>query len=315
MIEMAALKMFAPPQLKVFTQIPDDQSNTHIEDSFEPEAQTPQVPATSAAWEQLKESWMNGLREKCFAGWPADSGTPRVCKTFTKERDSILYETYEIKSEHDVSLPIHLIRKAGVKPRQLVLLIADASFTDDDSDSGSQESFGDIGWAGTTDNLEKEIKNQDTAFALFLPRDIGPAWRSSTMNDTQLRRRFMLIGQTLDGMRVWDICRAVEALPSLEGMGDAPLRIEAGGEMGVNALYASLFVPGISALHLQHIPASQMKGPDYLNVLKILDIPQVAAMAAERCPLELQSDETNGWGFLNSMAAAPVANLKVEWIK
>ncbi|MGH7979516.1 MAG: hypothetical protein ACREE6_09075, partial [Limisphaerales bacterium] len=59
--------------------------------------------------------------------------------------------------------------------------------------------------------------------------------------------------------------------------------------------------------------SDDMVGPDYLNVLKILDIPETAAMAAERCPLELQPDDTNGWQFLRGMAASPVANVKVEW--
>jgi hypothetical protein len=124
-----------------------------------------------------------------------------------------------------------------------------------------------------------------------------------------------LLGQTLDGMRVWDICRAVEAVRAMKEFQKVPINLEAEKNMGVNALYASLFAPGINLLRLRHIPSSQMQGPDYLNVLKILDIPQAAAMSAERCDLQLQSDETNGWKFLQVTAASPVAKLKVEWLK
>ena len=123
----------------------------------------------------------------------------------------------------------------------------------------------------------------------------------------------MLVGQTMDGMRVWDICKAIEAVHSLKSFRGPPLTIEAGGNMGVNALYASLFAPGISNLHLEHIPASHMDGPDYLNVLKVLDIPETAAMAAERCSLQLQSDQTNGWEFLKAMAGSPVGAVKIKW--
>jgi len=319
-IEMAAVKMFQPQELKVFSSFPDDQINTRIEDSFVPEAATPEVPATSADWEQLKETWMDGLREKCFAGWPVDAGAPGVRKVFSKAVDGIQYEEYEVQSEHDVVLPIYLMRKAGAKPRQLFLRVADESYA---SLPAEQEQKGlasqiasAFGSVETVNQLTAEIKGRDTAFAIFLPRGIGPtAWSGGVFHETQLRRRFMLVGQTLDGMRVWDIGRAVEALHSLKGLSHTPLSIGAEDGMGVNALYASLFAPGINALDLRHIPARQVEGPDYLNVLKILDIPEATALAAERCPLQLQSDETNGWEFLRDMAASPVAKLRMNWVE
>jgi hypothetical protein len=125
----------------------------------------------------------------------------------------------------------------------------------------------------------------------------------------------MLVGQTLDGMRVWDICHAIGAIHSLPEFKETPICLEAEKNMGVNALYASLFARDISSLRLREIPARQQDGPDYLNVLKILDIPEAAAMAAERCDLQLQSDPTNDWTFLRAMAASPVAHLKLEWLK
>ncbi len=313
-IDMAAVRIFQPQELKAFDKIPDDQINTRIEDSFEPEA-APGIPATAADWQQLKNGWMKGLRDKCFAGWPTDLGAPSIRKVFFKVIDGIQFEKYEVQSEHDVTLPIYLIRKAGAKPRHVFIRIADSSFSGEGSGSAAPEIAGAFGSVGAESNLASKVKKQNTAYAVFVPRDIGPTWRSSDMNDIQLRRRFMLLGQTLDGMRVWDISRAIEALHSLKEIARAPLSVEASGNMGVNALYASLFVPGINALDLQHIPAHQVDGPDYLNVLKILDVPQAAAMAAERCPLRLQSDDTNGWEYLRVMAASPVGNVKVKWIK
>ncbi len=315
-IEMAAVKMFPPQELKVFTKIPADQINTHIEDSFIPEAQTPEIPTTPAEWEQMKGQWMRGLKEKCFAGWPADAGTPIARKVFSQEEDGIQYEAYEIESQTDVSLPLYVMRKTGVEALLVTLRVVDESFTNTMSGYSNPEIEQIKGAFGPhADAWTQVIKNQDVAYAIFMPRGIGPtAWSAGT-NDTQIRRRFMLLGQTLDGMRVWDICRAVEAVPSLDGIGNAPLCVEAEQGMGVNALYASSFAPGINTLRLRHIPSSQIEGPDYLNVLKILDIPQAAAMAAERCQLQFQPDHTNGWEFLRAMAASPAANLKLEWVK
>lgn len=326
-IEMAAVKMFSPEELKVFATIPSDQINTRIEYSFEPEAPSPKIPATAGEWEEMKIQWMRGLREKCFAGWPQDRpqsrvhGPESVQRVFSQKANGIQYEAYKIQTQPVVSLPIYVMRRAGTKPRGLILHIADGSFTNDLRDtkdanpdirsiSGAFDVLGDLD--GTRQSLQ-DIKSSDTAYAIFFPRGIGPVgWSGGDLHETQLRRRYMLVGQTLDGMRVWDICRAIEAVRSMRSIGRASLTVKASGDMGVNALYASLFAPGISGLHLVHIPASQMQGPDYLNVLKILDIPEGAAMAAERCPLELQPDETNGWQFLRAMADCPVANLRLK---
>lgn len=338
-IEMAAVKMFSPEQLKVFDTLPADQINTRIEYSFEPEAPAPQIPATAAQWAEMKTKWMSGLREKCFAGWPETSPEPRVHppplrlppspslrptgwwtgslqsqRVFSRKVKGIQYEAYEIQSQPDVSLPIYVIRKAGAKPRGLVLRVADESFTNDLRDA--KDTNPDVqSISGAFDALgdSKSMNVNDAAYAIFFPRGIGPAAWSGGPNETQMRRRFMLVGQTLDGMRVWDICQAIGALHSMKSLGHAPLTVEARGNMGVNALYASLFVAGISDLHLQGIPSSHMDGPDYLNVLKILDIPEAAAMAAERCPLEIQPEETNGWEFLRGMADCSVANVRVKW--
>jgi hypothetical protein len=325
-IDMAAVKMFSPEQLKVFTTLPADQINTRIEDSFEPEASMPDVPATAAQWEQMKAEWMRGLREKCFAGWPvaaplAINNVPaigprkvNIQEVQSHKAGGIQFDEYEIRSQPGVYLPIYVIRKAGAKPRMVVVHIADASFP-----AGVADLQRILDSQSETKNRQlvamlQEIKAHDTAYAIVSPRGIGPtAWSGGALHETQMRRRYMLIGQTLDGMRVWDICRAIDAVHSIKSISKAPLSVEASGDLGVDALYASLFVPGISHLRLEHIPASQMDGPDYLSVLKILDLPEAAAMAAERCPLELQSDQTNGWEFLKAMASSSVANVKVEW--
>src|SRR5688572_32237130 len=41
--------------------------------------------------------------------------------------------------------------------------------------------------------------------AFVAPRGIGPtAWDADERKQTHIRRRFLLLGQTLDGMRVWE---------------------------------------------------------------------------------------------------------------
>ena len=99
-----------------------------------------------------------------------------------------------------------------------------------------------------------------------------------TKAQTHIRRRFMLLGQTLDGMRVWDIRRAIRTIPTPE---NRHLTLRSRREMDVNALYAALFETGVASLNLVELPESHRNGPDYLNVLQVLDV-QEAQQAWKR---------------------------------
>ena len=97
-----------------------------------------------------------------------------------------------------------------------------------------------------------------------------------------IRDRFYLIGETLDGMRAYDVVRCSDTLRSVEGMGRVSLWMQANGQMAANLLYASLYVPGVTRLDLHDLPLSHREGPAYLNVLRVLDLPQAVALASER---------------------------------
>jgi hypothetical protein len=135
--------------------------------------------------------------------------------------------------------------------------------------------------------LRRELEAEQTVVAYFAPRGIGPtAWTTAGKKDSQVRRRFMLVGQTLDGMRVWDIRRAVQAVKAVPGMGKASVTVRAQGTMGVNALYAALFEPAVTRLDLSALPKSHLEGPDYLGVMRFTDIPQTLELAKKRGLME-----------------------------
>ena len=74
--------------------------------------------------------------------------------------------------------------------------------------------------------------------------------------------------------------------------------------MGANALYASLYLEGISRLELQDLPVSHRAGPTYLNVLRYLDLPQALAMAAEHTPVTLSTGDTTPWRYAQALTLA-----------
>ncbi|MEQ1853248.1 MAG: hypothetical protein ABMA01_16845, partial [Chthoniobacteraceae bacterium] len=143
----------------------------------------------------------------------------------------------------------------------------------------------------------KMYANSPWAMAYFCPRGIGPtAWTGSEKQQTQRLRRFYLLGQTLDGMQVWDIRRSIAALRAA-GFAKPALWLQSQNAMAGNTLYASLFEENIARLDLHTLPASHQTGPIYLNVLKSLDLPQAAAMAAARGKVRLYSADKSAFSY------------------
>lgn len=316
LIEMAAVKLFQPEQLRVFDKLPAKQRTTNIHDTFVPMA-TNAVPPDPQAWAQLRNGWMTALKTRCFAGWPTEEpGSLGLKPAFAAERDGVRLEAWDFNSQPHVRLRLYLMRGAQVKRPEAVILVP----LDDSVWRGAMKNLcgvfakelaaeGRLVGAANEDGFAKvrQLAEGNFVIAGVAPRGVGlTGLVGDAKKQVQIRRRFQLLGQTLDGMRVWDIQRAVRALRVIEGLERAPLRLHGRGNMGVNALYAALFIRSIAGVDLEDPPASHMKGPDYLNVLRFLDIPQAAAMAAERCPVRLQKTESSNWEY----PAAVAANLK-----
>lgn len=94
----------------------------------------------------------------------------------------------------------------------------------------------------------------------------------------------------LDGMRVWDVRRAIQALGQIEMLSSVPVALKARGVTAGIVLYASLFEPDIASVVLRDLPGSHRDGPIFLNVLRYTDIPHAAAIAAERTLLRIHPE-------------------------
>ena len=180
-----------------------------------------------------------------------------------------------------MSLRLLVLQDAKVKkPEKVLLTVLDAeSWTN----SPARCLWLGGGTAEARAALRQEMQTGKLALAFFAPRGVEPSkWLSDPKKANQVRRRYMLLGQTLDSMRVWDIRRAAQAVKALPEFKKTPLYVGAKGQMGVNAAYAALFEPEIEKLKLEGLPASQAEGPDYLNVLKVWDLPQLWETLGER---------------------------------
>ena len=100
-----------------------------------------------------------------------------------------------------------------------------------------------------------------------------------------VERSVSLIGATVDSGRALDVMGAAVTASRL-GNGKITWRVVGRGQVGIIAAYAALFEPSIKEVIIVDPPTSHRDGPHFLNVLRVLDIPDALGLLAPR-PLTL----------------------------
>lgn len=314
-----APKIFEPTELKVFGTLPEDERNSKIDEEFtERVPDTFPLPETAEDWQAEKNLILNRLKTRSFRGWPAAGEDLRVTLDFREEKDGMILSRWSFDSQTGVRLPLYLIQPAAATLADLDLIVLNALGEEDWT--GFLEIFG-AGFSAAFPGVtlpehdagayesEKKLHASQKWGMLYLPvRGTGPtAWTTDEKERIHIRRRFALLGQTLDGMRIWDIRRGIQALRTLDGAGEPELWLQASGVMAGNALHASLFEKDIKRLDLHDLPTSHREGPVLLNVLRFTDLPQIAAIAGEKSQLRLYDEDAAPWSYLSGFAK------KMDW--
>jgi len=304
LITDAADRRFEPAELKVFEELPDDSTNEHIDESFVATAE-PANPENADAWKKQTQIWRTALQEKVFRGWPADKQPIDLEEAFTADSQGVSLSAYDFTSQEGVRLRLYLAHRTGLTDFDLVVLNTlddsgweqflktyrpgfEKQLQDEHLPPADPEAFADE---------QKMFRSFKWAMAYVAPRGVGPtAFNQSARKQIQNRRRFYLLGQTLDGMQTYDTVRAAEALRSIASMKKTPLWMQAHGPTAGATVYASLFIPNVTRLDLHELPASHRVGPTYLNVQRYLDLPQAIAMAAERTRVVIYGDKKD-WSY------------------
>jgi dienelactone hydrolase len=321
LIEMTATKLFDPLELRVFDQLPADQKNATIQDSFVPLADVT-CPTTPAEWNQQTRQWQRLMHEKVFRGWPSSTPhrpAPEVTQVAEVVLDGVRFAAYDFLSEQPhVQLRVFLVQPETASTDGIQLVSARVLDESEWTSFCTSLPSACADWCQTktdqpvtgnssdaTDRMPRIDLHVSPSVvrAFIVPRGIGlTAWNPSERKRTQIRRRFMLLGQTRDGMRVWDVARAIAAIRQVDGLQDLPVSLEASGNLSGVALYASLFTPNLSELQLHELPNSHHQGPIFLNVLRWWDLPQAVAMAADRCRVVVGSANDDHWQYPRQVA-------------
>lgn len=298
-IEIAAVRLFEPEQLKVFAELPKDQRNTTTHEWFVPTCAKPQVPRDASEWATMRDGWMKDLREKVFRGWPKEPEPLVVDESRYRARWSRAMQTAPPNSGPFSNVGAWVFFKATESiPLRLGLnsLIEREHSTSVRLIISHLEQPPNIGLGTAT-----------TPIAQISPRGAwdDTFWDQSPKKQTQHRRRFYLLGQTLEGQQVYDVRRAIQTLHTVSELKDAKVTLFADGPMAGVAIYAALFEPSVEKLVLTNLPTSHMPsgddpktfGPPLLNVLRYLDLPQAVALAAERATVEIHTDDADAWRY------------------
>lgn len=241
LIAMPAEKLFSPPQLRVFEELPSDEQNTSIDQDF---------VSVAAPWDKTRlqqaaqnDAWLDRtvqqLRRVSLRAWPQEQQLQQIHVSSQQNRSlsqrlaDAGYRAVRIhfSGQQHVPLFVDVYRHSKSKaPTELVVL--------EDGQWDEWASVSDSGTPGgrpSHPRLAQLVENQKS-FAVFAPRGAGPhRWEGDERKQIQIRRRFQLIGTTVDAMRIWDIRAAAAVLDESAGSG---LVISGVGRAGWLALLA-----------------------------------------------------------------------------
>ena len=243
----------SPEKLRVFPQdsdIPRDQLNTTIDQHFVP--MTKVEPPKKGEYEAWRASLLAELRRVAFGYFPERVPPVELDRT-------------GLTSEPGIN--VRLERLGQAESARTVLIVRDG-------ESDKEISI-----------LAKQVSQPGDAVYVCSPRGVGQTGWTRKDPPNYVERSHALLGRTVDTGRVWDIIAAARHLHKE----NAPVYMAGEGPAAVLAAYAALLEPDITGVIAIYPTQSHMdaNAPQFLNVLRVCDIPDVLGMLAPR-PLTLQ---------------------------
>lgn len=132
------------------------------------------------------------------------------------------------------------------------------------------------------------------------PRGVG-----SEIWDAKVAQKYercsMLLGRTLDDMRLFDVLCAVDHLAKHPAFDGREITVVGKGAMGILGAYAALLDDRITRVVLHSPTLTHRHSPIFLNVLRYTDVPQTLAMLAPRCELVFLTHEIEHFDSVKSV--------------
>jgi hypothetical protein len=260
-VKDADFKLLPGKELRVFPEdsdIPKDAINGKIDETFVSRAQV-KLPE-AGKFEEWKKGMIKELREKSFHGFP-----DRI--PAAKDDNS--------RIGPDVFHELNFITQPGIQTSSLVYGALDGV-----------KALVVFGPADANKDFKEVVEEHvgKGGFGLYSPRGVDLPWTTKSPPN-YVERAHALLGQTVDEGRVWDVVAAVHFFEARQKR-KPQWKLVGRGQAGVIAAYAALFEPSIAEVVIVDPPTSHKEGPIFLNVLRVLDIPEALGLLAPR-PLTL----------------------------
>jgi dienelactone hydrolase len=273
--------------LRVFpndADLPRDAINATADESFVPTA-TVKLPADAKAFAAWKTDTLKQLREKCFRALPEKmpaAKQPDMRRFEYETEPGILCQPVSIK---------HNRRSEGTT----IFVVLNSDEAPDEARKV---------W-------EKRYPDDDVIFGLY-PRGGGSVQWTRKNPPNTVERALVLLGQTVDAGRVRDV---VSFLARFKFSKDVP-RLVGRGPAGVIAAYAALLDTGaVTELVIADPPVSHRDGPHFLNVLRVVDVPEALGLLAPQVKLTLLGKTAKDKAFDRTEAIYKAAGAADKFVR
>ncbi|MBN2314047.1 MAG: prolyl oligopeptidase family serine peptidase [Sedimentisphaerales bacterium] len=251
-------------KLRVFPEdsdIPKDELNTTIDQLFVPTAQV--EPPKKGQFDSWKAEIRKELHRVVFRCFPERIPIAKLRK--------LAGDATSLESESGIEIRLHHVTEQQ-SAKRLLLVVQGPDSNEPDTD-----------W------LRRISESGDNIY-VCMPRGVGPTRWTRKNPPNYVERSHVLLGRTVDTGRVWDIIAAARYLHEKYN-GRIPIYASGEGAAGILATYAALWEPEIAGVIAVNPPMSHMEdeAPQFLNILRVCDIPDVLGMLAPR-PITVYGD-------------------------
>jgi dienelactone hydrolase len=262
------LPRFEGKQLRVFPEdsdLPKDSVNAKIDETFVPRA-TPKPPTSKQEYADWSKRLREELLERVFHDWPEEISAAKVREAYPDGRVVLMTdETVPVMAARMQAMAKGATRSASADKNRRWLVVLNA-----DEPEGKLP-----GWT------KGQIPAGEPVVVLS-PRGCGETFAYTRKNPPNyVERSHLLLGRTVDTGRVWDVQATARWLHETGGENVA-ISVIGRGPAGVIGTYAALWEPAIGEIVLVDPPSTHQGGPIFLNVLRVLDIPDALALLAPR---------------------------------
>jgi hypothetical protein len=249
-----------PEKLRVFQSdgdLPADQLNTKIDESFVPMAHA--AAPRKGKLEEWKTSLVDELKRVSFGYFPE---TVPAAKSLGNADAVKTGERFQSEEGIEFRLRVAGDRDTPPPAKNVLLVI----LNEDE--------------AGTSPEWLSRIETADRTVVYCEPRGIGETKWTTKNPPNHVARSHVLIGRTVDAGRVWDVIAAARHLATK----GKSIDVAGKGAAGLIGAYAAVFAPQISEVTVIAPPHTHMDNaaPQFLNVLRVCDVPDSLGLIAPR---------------------------------